>query len=149
MITFLKVLGTTAKAVGGILLSLMGSWLGVVCIGGLLTLSILSVFHIGVLLSLGCIGVCLLVAGACVLHQRLSKATSPPSATEADALAIKRKEKPVLAPSSASSQPIHYTAPFHPSPETQAAKDKKRFVTTQDVSSKKTASPNPFDDRSC
>ena len=140
-----KILRTTAKAMGGILLSLMGGWLGVVCVGGLVTLGVLSLFHLGVLLSLGCIGVCLLIAGACILHQLLSKATSSPAAIEDHALATKFKEKPVL--DAALSRRTYYTAPFHPSrPDTKPTENKKSAPTDQNVPSKKTPSLNPFDE---
>jgi hypothetical protein len=68
-----KTLQKIAQGLSGAFLGLTGSWLWVICLGGLLTLGVLSTFHVGVLISLGCIGVCLLVAGACLLYGALSR----------------------------------------------------------------------------
>ena len=75
----LNTLRKVGQGFSGIFLGLTGSWLLVICLGGLLTLGVLSLFHLGVLLSLGCIGICLLVAGACWLYGAISNRASPQS----------------------------------------------------------------------
>lgn len=55
------------QALGGTGLCLGGSWLLVVCGAGLLTLGVSSLFTVGVLFSLGLLGVVLLVVGGCLI----------------------------------------------------------------------------------
>jgi hypothetical protein len=131
-----KVLCTVGKALGGIFLSLTGSWLLVVCLGGLLTLGILSVFHLGVLLSLGCIGLCLLLVGVCVLCHLISTSSKEKAHWLEDNAATLEETS---LPSESSRKKSDYSQPFHLSPRSE----KNSQLEQKDVGTRQ-KSYNPF-----
>jgi hypothetical protein len=130
----LSLLHTGGKTLGGLFLSATGSWLLVVCLGGLLTLGVLSLLHIGILLSLGCIGVCLLVAGACVLYGVVRTAASTVNTVEDQAMASRLPKKTAL-PSE-----VPRVSSYHPYGAPRSSRVKAMQTATQG-----TRSPHLFD----
>src|SRR5476649_1021285 len=110
-----KVLCTAGKALGGIFLSLSGSWLLLVCLGGLLSLGMLSVFYLSVLVSLGCIGVCLLVAGVCVLSHVMSTGSKKEKHPWFEDNSVRPAFEETVLPSAHSKKIRAYHAPLHQS----------------------------------
>lgn len=67
-----SILRRLGQALAGTSLCLGGSWLLVVCGGGLLMLGVASLLYVGVFFSLGLLGVGLLMAGICLIMSALS-----------------------------------------------------------------------------
>jgi|GEM_PF-4193505 len=128
-----NVLCTAGKALGGIFLSLTGSWLLVVCFGGLLTLGVLSVFHLGALLSLGCIGICLLLTGVCVLCHLISTASQKENDHWLEDYDSATREASLT--SESSKKKVNYSQPFHlPSRSEKSSPPEQKSVGTDQKS---------------